>query len=134
MVSAFSRCWPRHPKNNGGSGALSLDAAPAASISPLFGNTLRHRLHTYLSAALTTTWCKKRAKEGQKGQARQNDLEKEQQTSTDSGMALSLLTTIERLPTALLAVPLGNQRPKIESGLGGTRTHSQRLKRALLYH
>jgi hypothetical protein len=28
---------------------------------------------------------------------------------------------------------LGNGDRKIESGLGGTRTHGQRLKRALLY-
>jgi hypothetical protein len=41
---------------------VSLDAAPAASFSPLFGKTLRHQLLTYPASAQTTIWCKKRAR------------------------------------------------------------------------
>jgi hypothetical protein len=41
---------------------VSLDAAPAASFSPLLGKTLRHQLLTYPASAQTIIWCKKRVK------------------------------------------------------------------------
>src|SRR5258708_3742295 len=51
------RCWPRHPKNNGGLAVVSPDAAPAALFSPLFGKPLTHRHQTRISFAPTTPWC-----------------------------------------------------------------------------
>ena len=67
---------------------------------------------------------------GQKSQIGQKSRQKEQQRAHHGVVPKLPLTRAEWL-NHLVSREL---RRDIESGLGGTRTHNQRLKRALLYH